>query len=309
MRDALETFLDVRIRSLQAEPSPYATVFPAAVVSLELDDGSRISVFAKYLGSEESDHPDKQRRDREIRVYEDLFRGRPLPVPSFFGARWNERRRRREVFLEHVDGWNLEYHDVSVWIEAARELGRLHAHFAARRSELLRHDALLRFDRTRLLEVADRADRSVRLAYPELAGRLRSVVADYPQAADLIAEQGVTLVHNDCAPKNVLGAPGERPTRICFVDWELAGVGCGLVDLVHLRHGLDNDAGGAMLAAYSAAVAGTDLLPPEPDRERLVAACELERLLHRLWRSRFWNIGPAAVAAWVADAETLAEQV
>ncbi len=303
LRELIESFLGVRIRSLRAEPSPYATLFPAEIVSLELDDGRQLSLFAKHLGSEQSDHPEKQCRDREVRVYRDLFRDAALPVPAFVGSRWDARTERHDLFLEYVDGWNLKYHGVERWVDAARALGRLHAYFAG--SELLDHPALLRFDQPALVEGARRALLSVRLAYPGLVGRLRAVVTRYEAGIDLIAAQPVTLVHNGCSPKNVL-ADG---SRIRIVDWELAGVGCGLVDLMHLRHGLDEAGGEAMFTAYCEAVAGTDLLSPPGERVPLVAACELERLLHKFWRSRFWNTPATGVAGWLGEAEQHAERL
>jgi len=246
----------------------------------------------------QSDHPEKQCRDREVGVYRDLFRDAAQPVPAFVGSRWDARTERYDLILEYVDGWNLKYHGVERWVDAARALGRLQAHFVG--SVLLDHPALLRFDRPTLVESARRALSSVRIAYAELAGRLRAVVTRYEAGIDLIAAQPVTLVHNDCSPKNVLAADG---SRICIVDWELAGVGCGLVDLMHLRYGLDAAGCEAMFAAYCEAVAGTDLLPPPGERVPLVAACELERLLHKLWRSRFWNTPAADVAGWLDEAE------
>ena len=63
----------VRIATLTREPSPFASLFPAEVLSLTLQSGDKRSLFVKYLGSEQADHPDKQCRDREIRIYEELL--------------------------------------------------------------------------------------------------------------------------------------------------------------------------------------------------------------------------------------------
>ena len=65
----------VRIATLTREPSPFASLFPAEVLSLTLQSGDKRSLFVKYLGSEQADHPDKQCRDREIRIYEELLAG------------------------------------------------------------------------------------------------------------------------------------------------------------------------------------------------------------------------------------------
>ena len=61
-----------KIAGFALKRSPFATLFPADVLSISLDNGEAITLFVKYLGSEQSDHPEKQCRDREVRVYEHL---------------------------------------------------------------------------------------------------------------------------------------------------------------------------------------------------------------------------------------------
>jgi hypothetical protein len=74
-----------QIAGLALKRSPFATLFPADVLSISLDNGETITLFVKYLGSEQSDHPDKQCRDREVRVYEQLF---PSAECWVLGAGW-----------------------------------------------------------------------------------------------------------------------------------------------------------------------------------------------------------------------------
>ena len=50
---------------------------------------------------------------------------------------------------------------------------------------------------------------------------------DLSVAADLLAEQPPTLVHNDLAPKNVIADTSANPGRTCIVDWEMAEWGAG----------------------------------------------------------------------------------
>jgi aminoglycoside phosphotransferase (APT) family kinase protein len=120
----------------------------------------------------------------------------------------------------------------------------------------------------------------------------------------------VTLVHNDLAPKNVMADRSHHPARICFVDWEMAGVGCGLLDLVHLKHGLDPASDQKMCTAYCAELEGTGLLPSSPlELRQLFAACELHHTLYRLAHSNAWRLPPDRVAQWVADARNLAGQI
>jgi hypothetical protein len=104
----------------------------------------------------------------------------------------------------------------------------------------------------------------------------------------------------------VLADRSHRPARICFVDWELAGIGCGLLDLVHLKHGLDAAHDRAMREAYLAEVEGTGLLPSSrQELHRLFVACELHHTLYRLAHLDRWRLPPVRAAEWVAEAREL----
>jgi hypothetical protein len=84
----------------------------------------------------------------------------------------------------------------------------------------------------------------------------------------------------------------------------MAGVGCGLVDLVDLKYGLDPVNDQKMRTAYCAELAGTDLLPSSPqDRSSLFAACELRQTVYRLAHSKSWGLPIAKVAQWVTEAQ------
>ena len=75
-----------KIDFFKRDPSPFATLFPADVLTISLDGGDEISLFLKHLGSEEADHPDKQCRDREIQVYRELLTDQSLAVAKYTGS-------------------------------------------------------------------------------------------------------------------------------------------------------------------------------------------------------------------------------
>jgi aminoglycoside phosphotransferase (APT) family kinase protein len=293
----------VKIDSFEREPSPFATLFPAEVLTISLDNGDEVSLFLKHLGSEEADHPDKQCRDREVQVYRELLTYESLPVAKYYGSRWNGRSQCHELVLEYVDGWPLKWHVVEHWFPAARRLAHLHAYFAAQADKLWSCQYLLRFDAPYYSDWAARALASVAEQSAELATALEDVVNRYHRVAALLAEQPGTLVHNDLAPKNVVVGTNSTPARICFVDWEMAGVGCGLSDLVHLKYGLDPIDDHKMCTAYCEELAGTNLVPSSPQElASLIAACELHYTLLRLWGSNVWRLPIERVAQWVAEA-------
>lgn len=300
----------VKVVALTRTPSPFATLVPAEVLSLSLRDGRERSLFVKHLGSEQADHPDKRRRDREVLIYEELLGDGDLPVARYYGSEWNEGARRREIFLEYIPDWDLRYQDLAHWFTAARRLARLHAHFAARSERLLSRDYLLRLDAEYLREWADRALGVVAGYDVGLEKRMSRIASEYARIAGVLSRRPLTLVHNDLAPKNVLADRAHAPARIAFVDWEVAGVGCGVLDLVDLKYGLDPESDERMCAAYCTELAGTGLLPTDrSELDALFAACELQKTMHRLAHGASWRLPPDTIARWTREAEQLLARV
>jgi Phosphotransferase enzyme family len=297
----------VTVSGLRRQPSRFATLFPAEVLTIELVGGERVSLFLKHLGEQEQrDHPEKRLRNREVRIYEELLRDPELPVVGFYGSEWNTTSRRYQLFLEYVDDFTLNYQGLEHWMEAARRLADLHVRFAGQAERLLECDFLLRIDALHLREWGERAVAAVAARSPDLAAKLERVVDSDDGPGDVLAAQRTTLVHNDLSPKNVIADRSATPARICFVDWEMAGVGCGVMDLVHLKYGLDERNDRKMRAAYCAELTGTGLVPSGREALRSVfAACELHRTVHRLAHVNQWRTPLETVASWVADAQRL----
>jgi Phosphotransferase enzyme family len=295
------------IVAMTREPSPFASLFPADVVAISLGNGSERKFFVKFLGNEEADHPEKRCRDREIRIYEELLADADLPVIRYYGCEWDASARRRAVFLEHVPDWDLRYQALDHWYTASRQLAALHAYFAARAARLSASEFLLRIDAGYLHEWAERALRVVGELERGLATALcDDVVRGYRRVVEVLVRQPLTLVHNDLAPKNVLVDRSRSPARIAFVDWEMAGIGCGLLDLVDLKYGLDAASDEKMRFAYCDALAGTGLLPEDDgELDRLFAACELHKVMHRLAHSTSWRLPIDTVRKWIAEARQL----
>ncbi|HEV8379253.1 MAG TPA: phosphotransferase [Tepidisphaeraceae bacterium] len=300
----------VHVREISRQRSPFATLFPAEVLSVFLGDGSEIRLFLKHLGAEQPEQPDKHRRDREVLIYQTLLRDQRLPIPHFYGSRYNAQTARHEIYLEYVEAWPLKYHHLEHWFTAAKRLADFHAHFASRAEFLRNCDFLLHLDENYFTAWAQRAGTALASQSAELTGRLEEIVAHYTQVAQLLTDQPPTLVHNDLAPKNVIADPTHSPTRICLVDWEMAGIGCGLLDLVHLKYGLQPDQDEQMVAAYRSGLRMTNLLPDD-DREfaRVLAACELHKTLYRVAHSPDWHLPMTTLAQWVTDAEEFLRQI
>jgi hypothetical protein len=290
-----------RVASVASAPSPFAHRASAEVLTVELEQVGTLRLFRKGLGPEHGDHPDKARRDREALVYRELLSRPDVDTPYFYGSRWDAPTGCHEVFLEYVDAWSLKYHDLDHWATAVRRLAALHASFARQGDALARHDFLLRLDGSYIGAWAARAVGAASAASAALGRRLERVVADHREIAELLASQPLTLVHNDLAPKNAIADVSSSPARICFVDWEMAGVGCGILDLAHLMHGLSPGDEERLRSAYCSELGGAGLLPSGRRLRRLLDACALHNAVYRVAHAQQWGIQPRTVAGWVDE--------
>ncbi|SCL32271.1 Phosphotransferase enzyme family protein [Micromonospora rhizosphaerae] len=311
VQDMLSEFLrrPVVVEELSRSVAPMANRAPAEVLTATLRGGEEHRLFLKSIGNEEGDHPDKQPRDREPLLYRSLFAGRAVPVPTRVGGGWNEAIGRHDLYLEHIDDWDLRYQEVEYWYLAAARLGHLHRAFAQAREELLASEYLLRFDAAHFQAWAYRALEAVRRQSTDLARRYERVVRAFGRGGELLAAQPPTLVHNDLSGKNVLVDRSVRPARICFIDWEMAGIGCGLLDLAHLKYGFGPAEQARLCAAYYEAVRGSDLLPSQAELTAVLAACEIHETNVRLWLSPRWSLPEGRLAEWVDDTEAAIERI
>src|SRR5262249_39094033 len=151
--------------------------------------------------------------------------------------------------------------------EVARWLARLHLGLAAGARHLDSAVGLLRYDadfyrlwpRRALAFLGQTASREVRRdlrwlgeAYEPVVGRLSALP--------------LTFLHGEFYPSNVLVQETEAGLRVCPIDWEMAAVGPGLIDLAALTAGKWSDEERTtLLRAYHAewAATGTDAPPWE----------------------------------------------
>jgi aminoglycoside phosphotransferase (APT) family kinase protein len=298
----------VRISSICRRPGEFASRSAVEILELMFSDGEKLCLFLKHVGTDNSGHPDKALRTRELRVFDQLFQQHDLPVPRYFGSCWDDQLQRGELFLQYVSDWNLKYQSLEHWFTAARRLAQMQLYFNGRTDELTGSGFLLRLNTDYLRAWARRAIAAATDRSTELAAELKPVVENLSGAAELLARQPLTLVHNDLAPKNVLADRSTDPAQIFFVDWEMAGIGCGMLDLVHLKYGLKLADDQKMLDAYCGELAGTGLVPSRRDELRsLLAACELHQTIYRLAHIHAWNVATDTAGKWVADARQFLE--
>ena len=200
---------------------------------------------------------------REPFVYRELLPGTGAPELVAYDAR------RDWLVLEKVDGVELyQVGEVETWASALRWLARLHERFLG-----LEHRAPLA-----------RYDREFFGLWP---ARARLDVPGYDTVVDRLASLPGTLVHGELYASNVLVA-GER---ICPVDWELAGVGPGVLDVAALTLGWPEDERGFLVEAYRAELRD----PPAPED---VDRAALHLAVQWLGWSDAWEPPPEHARDW-----------
>jgi aminoglycoside phosphotransferase (APT) family kinase protein len=165
-----------------------------------------------------------QSSDRESNVYAAVLRGIDGP-PRYFGALRGAHR--HWLLLERVRGRELtKVGDHRIWRLAARWLGRFHGlETDFSKDGVSRGEAYFRDALRRALPALEAAD-------PNLG--LHRVVRAWDPVVELLLATPACLVHGDAFPANVVVGPQDR---VCFVDWELAGMGPGLLDLAAFTAG------------------------------------------------------------------------
>lgn len=253
LRRVLETSLDLHferhraITELDRRPAPYYSSFRLEELDVRLDDGSELALMFKELGSgalldeaREAKPLFLQNPVREIVAYRDILAAQSLGTPMCYGSVVSPEREQYWLFLERIAGARLsEIGDLSSWKAAARWLAALHARFAGERARLKRHESLLTYDRSifaqwmpRALEVAARAGNAERRT------KLEWLAQRYDRVVVHLARLPLTLIHGEFYASNVLiQEQGSHDTRVCPVDWEMAGIGPGEIDVAALISG------------------------------------------------------------------------
>jgi aminoglycoside phosphotransferase (APT) family kinase protein len=145
---------------------------------------------------------------------------------------------------------------------------------------------------------------------------LEQLFVNYDRVVERLTALPVTFVHGEFYASNVLvhGLAQEEEgegLRVCPVDWEMAAVGPGLIDLAALTAGgWTADEREALALAYHAAFVPHENWPPAPEAF-LVALdyCRLHLAVQWLGWSPGWSPPPEHAQDWLDEALGLAEKL
>src|SRR2546425_1244026 len=141
--DALREGLERMIPAILDKPSVIAdirwsrfnlsTSYDTYIVTVQMPTGDEFKIFLKDFGFSvrPKDSP-KQRRERELRVYQDLLAEADLGTARYYGSVLDESQGQYWLALEFVDGTPTGYCEIEHWAPAAGALGRMHGYFARR---------------------------------------------------------------------------------------------------------------------------------------------------------------------------------
>ena len=247
LRRALETALERRfgaskpIARMDRHRSDYESSFRLEELSVTFADGASLTLMFKDLGFESLSREallakSRTRHEplRELRVYEEILSPSGLG-PDFYGAVVDEDIGHFWLFLEKIDGVELyQEGDLGIWQECARWLARMHIRFLEDPGRLTPSVPLLQYGRSRSEADLVHLQESSDPALQALAGALRPF---YSGLLDQVFAWPRTFLHGDFYASNVLIRRGPSGREVVPVDWEMAGIGPGLLDLAALTSG------------------------------------------------------------------------
>jgi Ser/Thr protein kinase RdoA (MazF antagonist) len=305
------------ILGLSRRPYRYATSAPLEEVRVEIDGGAEMDLILKdlsrdrLLGDAGTTKPEfLHLPEREVETYRGILA--PAGIgPQCIAAVAESDPTRYWLLIEKVPGVELwQVGELSVWEEVARWLGDFHSGFAGRLEEV-------RTANPHLLDLSEGWFRSWcrraldRLAESEdpRAPALERALQRYDEVVRPLAALPRTFVHGELYPSNVL-VVRDSPLRICPVDWEMAAVGPGLVDLAALVGGWGEAERGRLVAAYlSGWDASGDRAPDLTQLDEDLSRCRLHLALQWLGWSADWRPPPEHAHDWLGEGLELAGEL
>jgi hypothetical protein len=306
LRATLERLLRRRVRTMTRRANEYGSSYAIEDVDLTFEDGQLLSlVFKDVAGSSLSAQAGGAKPaalldpDREITAYRDVLGPARLEVPDCYGAVADPREDRYWLFLEAIDGMPLwQVSELEAWEGAARWLGDLHGRGApARRGHLLDYSAAY------LRSWLDRA-----LAFsPD--GSLDVVAAGWERIVARLSAWPRTFVHGEFYPSNVLVRRSGACTHVVPVDWEMAGIGPGLLDVAALTSGDWTAADRERLALVYRDSLPLAARPSADDFLDALAHCRIYIAVQWLGWSQDWSPPAEHAHDWLAEAIAAAEDL
>ncbi len=315
------------ISGLDRRPSAYRSSFLLEELDVLLEDGARLAIMFKDLSPQALLPEAREAKpaflhdpQREIDTYRGILAEQRLGTAACYGAVVDRQAERYWLFLERVNGRALwQVGEIGVWQEAARWLAVLHHRFAGKRelagTRLLHHDRdYYRVWLQRALEFAACVSRS-QDDFPNVKRKqyrhgLERLAERYDTVLERLAALPTTFIHGEFYPSNILIEEAVSGLRVCPVDWEMAAVGPGLMDLAALTAGTwTQEEEEAIALAYHEALPGMGGWSGPEDFLAALDLCHLHMAIQWLGWSPRWTPPPEHAHGWLDEALRLTEKL
>jgi thiamine kinase-like enzyme len=203
--------------------------------------------------------------------------------------------------------------DLAVWSRAAGWLAGFHGHFAsvAARAKARAAAPLLSYDEE-FYRLWPRRALAFSDAWPGVVrDQIAWVVERYEPVVERLVSMPVTVIHGEFYASNVLVQEGENGVRVRPVDWEMAAIGPGLIDLAALTAGSwSDDDRRCFVRAYFEGRAPHDAgWGSLEDLQDDFAYCRLHLAVQWLGWSAEWTPPREHAHDWLGEAVRLAEEL
>ena len=311
------------IVGLDRRPSPYRSSRRLDELAVRFKDGESMRVLMKDLSPRGLLNSARRARpqflcdpQRELNTYRSILPGAPPGTPAWYGTVVNGTANRSWLLLEDVEGEQLsQVGTLSAWKKTAAWIGRLHSAYPASSVQrLATRSKLLLYDREFYWQWLRRAEqfcsRSARKR------RMMNLVAQrYHRVVDRLMGLPRTIIHGELYAGNVVIGRQDGKVRICPVDWEMAALGPGLVDLAALSAGWDERHRQLLARSYVSASKSPGSRPIT--WRRYVASgfeldfdcCRLHLAVQMVGWSDNWSPPPQHARDWLSDAVQIADRL
>lgn len=306
------------IIKLARRPCPYTSSFPIEEIDVGFADGSELQLVMKDLSPDGMVESARRARPeflyeprREIHTYRRILPYAPPGTATWYGAVANPTTRRYRLFLERVEGLELRHVGAfSIWERTARWIAEFHRAFPPTGiAQLARSCRLLVYDEAFYWLWLERAQRFA-ARRPVVRRVVDRIARRYAPLVRRLASMPRTLIHGEFYPCNVVIRRTGHQVRVCPVDWEMAALGPGLMDLASLTTGWGQRERRALMRAYRAAVSDSSTRPAHIPNDFLVDldCCRLHLAVRMLGWSDTWVPPPQHARNWLAEAVRIADR-
>jgi hypothetical protein len=314
-----------RIKRWRRRLSVYSSSYTIENLELELNSGKQLRLVLKDLSPASLLSTAQRVRPhflydplREIETYRITLDPIRHGTAVCYGAVVSNELERYWLFLERVPGPLLwQKGRIESWEMAARWLAGLHEGFATavdsqdagRVMHLKRYDG--RFFGMWLTRAEEFLRHKNALGGPETWRRFGRLADRYDRVIEALGNLPTTFIHGEFYPSNVILREAGDGRPICPVDWELAAVAPGLIDLAALTSGdWSPEHRLAMVAAYRERLSPSKGWPPSmAEMTEALDLCRLHLSIQLLGWASEWSPPKRHARNWLHEAFRLADKL